>query len=127
MAPSMTRRRTTHLAVTALEGRDVPATGLGIANDFSAFVLHDLNVSYSDIAGRAAVGGNGWLTGYALGDHLPNSHGTRGPNLDEAKPSVEEVVDRVTNGGGGMPSFKSRLSTAQIQALAEYVSSSAGG
>ncbi len=54
------------------------------------------------------------------------SHGTVGPNLDDAKPSKELVIDRVTNGMGGMPSFKGQLSEAQIQAVAEYVSSNAG-
>ena len=52
--------------------------------------------------------------------------GTVGPNLDEAKPSKELVVDRVTNGQGGMPSFKGQLSEEQIQAVADYVSSVAG-
>ena len=52
--------------------------------------------------------------------------GTVGPNLDEAKPSKELVVDRVTNGQGGMPSFKGQLSDEQIEAVAEYVSSVAG-
>ncbi|HXF97268.1 MAG TPA: cytochrome c, partial [Gaiellaceae bacterium] len=32
--------------------------------------------------------------------------GTVGPNLDEAKPSFELALDRVTNGKGAMPSFK---------------------
>jgi cbb3-type cytochrome c oxidase subunit III len=54
------------------------------------------------------------------------STGTVGPNLDEAKPSKELVIDRVTNGQGGMPSFKGQLSEAQIQAVADYVSSNAG-
>ena len=52
--------------------------------------------------------------------------GNVGPNLDEAKPSKELVVDRVTNGKGGMPSFKGQLSDEQIQAVADYVSSVAG-
>ena len=54
------------------------------------------------------------------------STGTVGPNLDEAKPSKDLVIDRVTNGQGGMPSFKGQLSEAQIQAVADYVSSNAG-
>jgi mono/diheme cytochrome c family protein len=53
--------------------------------------------------------------------------GTVGPNLDAAKPSKDLVVDRVTNGKGQMPSFKDSLSAEQIQAVADYVSSSAGG
>jgi mono/diheme cytochrome c family protein len=53
--------------------------------------------------------------------------GTIGPNLDESRPSKDLAVDRVTNGMGVMPSFKDTLSPEQIQAVAEYVSSSAGG
>ena len=52
--------------------------------------------------------------------------GAVGPNLDQAKPSQRLVVDRVTNGKGVMPSFKDKLSDAQIQAVAKYVSSAAG-
>jgi cbb3-type cytochrome c oxidase subunit III len=52
--------------------------------------------------------------------------GTVGPNLDDAKPSKALVVDRVTNGKGAMPPFRDRLTKAQINAVAEYVSSAAG-
>lgn len=52
--------------------------------------------------------------------------GTIGPNLDQSKPSQDLVVDRVTNGKGTMPPFKGTLTDAQIQAVADYVSSSAG-
>jgi cbb3-type cytochrome c oxidase subunit III len=52
--------------------------------------------------------------------------GNVGPNLDQAKPSKELAVDRVTNGKGGMPSFKGQLSDEQIEAVADYVSSVAG-
>lgn len=54
------------------------------------------------------------------------SHGSVGPNLDDLKPSVSAVEQQVRNGGGGMPSFSGRLTTAQIHALAVYVSRSAG-
>jgi cbb3-type cytochrome c oxidase subunit III len=52
--------------------------------------------------------------------------GTVGPNLDQLMPSMATVVHQVTVGGGVMPAFKGRLSPAQIQAVAQYVSSSAG-
>jgi mono/diheme cytochrome c family protein len=52
--------------------------------------------------------------------------GNVGPNLDDAKPSKDLVVDRVTNGMGVMPSFKGQLTDAEIQAVADYVSSAAG-
>jgi mono/diheme cytochrome c family protein len=54
------------------------------------------------------------------------STGTVGPNLDQTKPPKSRVVDRVTNGKGAMPSFKSSLNAQQIQAVATYVSSVAG-
>jgi mono/diheme cytochrome c family protein len=52
--------------------------------------------------------------------------GQVGPNLDEAKPSSDLVVERVTNGKGVMPSFKGKLTDQQIQDVAAYVSSVAG-
>ena len=52
--------------------------------------------------------------------------GTVGPNLDEAKPSKDLVVERVTNGKAPMPSFKGQLTGQEIQAVAEYVSTVAG-
>jgi mono/diheme cytochrome c family protein len=49
------------------------------------------------------------------------SSGTVGPNLDEAQPSLELAIDRITNGQGGMPSFEDQLSEEQIRAVAEFV------
>jgi mono/diheme cytochrome c family protein len=53
--------------------------------------------------------------------------GTIGPNLDDAQPSFELAVDRVTNGQGAMPSFSDQLSEQEIANVAAYVSSAAGG
>jgi mono/diheme cytochrome c family protein len=58
--------------------------------------------------------------------------GVVGPNLDQARPPKTLVVDQVTNGGAAMPSFTDNLSAghsltdAEIQAVADYVSSVAG-
>jgi cbb3-type cytochrome c oxidase subunit III len=52
--------------------------------------------------------------------------GTRGPNLDQLKPSEGRVAHQVTVGGGLMPAFQGKLSPAQIQAVAKYVATSAG-
>ena len=49
------------------------------------------------------------------------STGNVGPNLDDAKPDVGLVVDRVTNGQGVMPSFKGQLSEQEIADVAQYV------
>jgi mono/diheme cytochrome c family protein len=69
--------------------------------------------------GSAACGGC-----HTLAD--AGSTGAVGPNLDDSQPSEELVVDRVTNGQGGMPSFSSTLSEQQIADVAAYVSSVAG-
>jgi len=53
--------------------------------------------------------------------------GERGPNLDDARPTKEKVTTLVTNGQGQMPSFGASLDAQQIEAVAEYVSSSTGG
>jgi cytochrome c553 len=52
--------------------------------------------------------------------------GTVGPNLDDAKPPFDLVVERVTNGKGVMPSFKGQLKDQQIADVAQYVSTVAG-
>jgi mono/diheme cytochrome c family protein len=54
------------------------------------------------------------------------TNGKVGPNLDQLKPAKAIVVRQVTNGGAVMPAFKDKLSAAQIQAVAAYVSSVAG-
>ena len=52
--------------------------------------------------------------------------GTVGPNLDQLKPAQAIVEHQVTVGGGVMPSFKGKLTPAQIAAVAAFVSSNAG-
>jgi cytochrome c6 len=52
--------------------------------------------------------------------------GTIGPNLDQAKPSLQKSITQITNGGGGMPPFKGQLTDAQIRALAQYLVRVAG-
>lgn len=52
--------------------------------------------------------------------------GTVGPDLDQAKPPLELVLDRVTNGRGGMPAFEGQLSEDEIRAVAQFVADNAG-
>jgi mono/diheme cytochrome c family protein len=47
--------------------------------------------------------------------------GTVGPNLDQKKPPLDLVIDRVTNGKGVMPSFSGQLTEKQIADVAAYV------
>jgi len=80
----------------------------------------------------ASLGANGmaiFVKGPCGGCHTlaaAGTKGTQGPNLDQLKPSMAIVVRQVTNGGAKMPAFKDKLTTAQIQAVAKYVSSVAG-
>jgi cytochrome c6 len=55
------------------------------------------------------------------------SSGKVGPNLDDAKPDRELVIERVTNGKPPMPSFKDQLSEKQIRDVAAYVVQATGG
>jgi len=48
--------------------------------------------------------------------------GSIGPNLDDASPSLDLALDRITNGQGAMPSFSDQLTDQQIADVAAYVS-----
>ena len=91
------------------------------------------------VAGKPVEGGGGKVTAtegkeifaqagcgscHTLKD--AGSTGTIGPNLDEAKPTLDLAIERVTNGKPPMPAFKGQLSEAQIEAVAKYVVDVAG-
>jgi len=75
-------------------------------------------------AGKEVFASAGCGSCHTLAD--AGSSGAVGPNLDDAQPSAELVVDLVTNGRGAMPPFKDQLSEQQIADVAAYVSSVAG-
>jgi mono/diheme cytochrome c family protein len=84
----------------------------------------------SSVEGDAAAGEEVFASAGCGGCHTleaAGSSGSVGPNLDEAKPSMELAVDRVTNGSGAMPSFKDQLSEQQIADVAAYVVQSTSG
>ncbi|KPQ27219.1 MAG: sulfite dehydrogenase (cytochrome) subunit SorB [Marinobacter excellens HL-55] len=56
---------------------------------------------------------------HALSD--AGSAGAIGPDLDELKPSRDQVINAVTQGVGVMPAFETSLSAEQIEALADYI------
>lgn len=55
------------------------------------------------------------------------SVGVIGPDLDQLKPSREQVVNAVSGGVGIMPAFNESLSADQIQAVADYIVTMTGG
>jgi len=134
---------------TGAPGMPGPETPLPLCEDVEggAFCVDDREQAINDIAvyvgavagtgkappeqpaGPGPVNGKEIFTANCGSCHTlaaAGTSGTVGPNLDEAMPSKELAVDRVTNGRGVMPSFKDTLSPEQIQAVAEYVASSAG-
>ncbi len=49
------------------------------------------------------------------------SSGQVGPNLDDSKPALDKILDRVTNGKSPMPAFKDSLTKQQIADVAAFV------
>ena len=52
------------------------------------------------------------------------STGNIGPNLDQLKPSLDQIIYAVTNGIGVMQAWEGIVSTEEIEAVAYYVFSS---
>jgi cbb3-type cytochrome c oxidase subunit III len=107
------------------------------ADSVAAYVASVASLPVREDAGTAAgVGGKGSMDGKAIfaeagcgGCHTlkaAGASGNVGPNLDDAKPPKDLVIDRVTNGMGVMPSFKGSYSAEQIAAVADFVSKNAG-
>ena len=90
----------------------------------------ECNVPACDLEGNAEQGkqifaSSGCGSCHTLSD--AGTSGTVGPNLDDAKPSYELAVTRITDGRGAMPTFKDQLSAQQIADVAQYVVDSTGG
>lgn len=62
---------------------------------------------------------------HALAD--ASAAGAIGPDLDELKPSREQVINAVSRGVGIMPAFDESLSAEQIEAVAHYIAAVTGG
>jgi cytochrome c6 len=80
--------------------------------------------------GDPVAGKTIFKTGPCAGCHTladAGTHGNVGPNLDDAKPPLSLVVERVTKGAGAMPSFKGQFSDKQIADVAAYVVKATGG
>jgi len=101
------------------------------AADIAAYVAAVAGQNGAEAPSPASLGTNGKtiFTSECASCHTlqaAGSTGTVGPNLDQLKPAFAVVQHQVEVGGGVMPSFKGTLSQAQIDAVAKFVSSSAG-
>ena len=81
------------------------------------------NSSGSSADGKQVFASAGCGSCHAL--QAAGSTGTIGPDLDQLKPTRDQVVQQVKSGGGGMPSFAGKLSGSEIDAVAAFVSGSA--
>ncbi len=53
--------------------------------------------------------------------HAAGSEGNIGPNLDQLRPTIEQVIYAVKNGIGVMPPWEGILNQEEIDAVAYYV------
>jgi cytochrome c6 len=70
-------------------------------------------------AGKAVFASSGCAGCHTL--KAANATGTVGPNLDEKKPPLSLIIDRVTNGKAPMPAFGQTLTPKQIADVAAFV------
>lgn len=78
----------------------------------------------SPAAGAKVFGAAGCGSCHTLA--AANASGQVGPNLDQVRPGYGTVLDKVTTGGGGMPSFSGQLTAQQIRDVAAFVATRAG-
>jgi cytochrome c6 len=103
-----------------------PNTVVGTVATTSSFPV----VPAFHLKGDSKKGSSVYASGGCGGCHTlaaAHSSGTVGPNLDQLKPDYRAVTAQVTNGGGAMPAFKSKLSAKQIADVSAYVVDSTGG
>jgi cytochrome c6 len=101
------------------------------AVDVAGYVAAVAGVAGAGATPPAQVGNNGKaiFSANCASCHTLNaaaSTGTIGPNLDQLKPAFAIVQHQVEMGGGVMPAFKGKLTQKQIDAVATFVSTSAG-
>jgi mono/diheme cytochrome c family protein len=114
-------------ALLTVLGLAIAACGGGSSSSSSS--SSSSQSSASGGAQSASAEGKQIFTANCGGCHALKDAGTSGPvgpDLDQLKPAKAIVVRQVENGGGQMPSFKGKLTDAQINAVATYVSSVAG-
>jgi mono/diheme cytochrome c family protein len=107
---------------------------LTIAVVLTAFVAGCGGGDDNEGTATPASGGGGGGGQKLFVDNCGNCHtmaaagasGKVGPDMDQLRPGPDLVNAQVTNGGGGMPAFKGKLSPEQITELSNYVADNAG-
>jgi len=114
----------TQMPANLVTGQDAIDVAAYVASVAGTSTAASTNLKSLGTNGEAIFKGAGCAGCHTLA--AAGATGTTGPNLDQLKPAFALVVHQVTAGGAVMPSFKGKLSAAQIRAVATYVSSVAG-
>jgi len=120
------------LAVAGCGGDEVTATPETVVGEVPTETSGGTNEKLPalELTGDTGAGESVWTTNGCGSCHTlaaAGSSGNVGPNLDDAKPSYELVVERVTLGQGGMPAFGEQLEPQQIADVAQYAVESSSG
>jgi mono/diheme cytochrome c family protein len=118
------------LGAGCLDGTETTATPDNVVGTLPAATtttgdLPALDLKGDPAAGKAVFASAGCGSCHTLA--AAGSTGNVGPNLDDAKPSKELVVTRVTEGKSPMPAFDGQLTPQQIADVAAFVTQSTGG
>jgi len=127
---TLTRMRRTTLALLLIAGA-LALVGAGCGSDDDSDTAEPPAATTTENGGSetgdAANGEQVYVAAGCGGCHTfeaAGSSGSVGPNLDDASPSFDHVVEQVTNGGGAMPPFGDELSEQEIRDVAAFVSGS---
>lgn len=111
-------------------GKEVGATPETVVGELPEATAPGDDLPALALKGDAAAGKSVYTSSGCGSCHTLAAAGTSGnigPNLDDAKPTTELIVTRVTKGQGGMPPFGEQLDPQQIADLAAYIVQSTGG
>jgi cytochrome c6 len=126
LAPALVLAGTIGLAVAACGGQETlttaPETVVGTLA--APTTTQALPTGHPD-AGKQVFTSAGCGGCHVLAD--AGSTGTVGPNLDQAKPTLQLALTRIINGASPMPSFKGTLTDQQIADVAAYVVQATSG
>ena len=95
---------------------------------FLFLILFSLNINILKADSKMEMGlevyNNKAMCGACHVLSVTGSTGKIGPNLDDLKPQISQIILAVTNGIGVMPAFEGMLTFEEIDAVAYFVSTS---
>ena len=118
------------LAAGCLSGTETTPSPETVVGDLPAATTAKPDLPALSLTGDATAGKAVFASQGCGGCHTlaaAGASGNVGPNLDDAKPPLELIVTRVTEGKSPMPAFGESLTPQQIADVAAYVAQSTAG